>query len=257
MDIITHTNGNFSVDSITVDSKFYFRGTDTAYALGYKNPQKAIRDHCNQKGVIKISTDTIKGSQNVNYISEGNLYRLIARSKLDKAIEFEEWIFDEVIPSIRKTGVYATDEMIDKIIDDPEMGIRLLTALKEERNKTKTLEKECEVFKERFEVDVPKIEFYKAITGSDDSIYIGDVAKVLNVEGMGRNNLFLYLRSKSILRYNNEPYQSYVERKYFERVESHYTAHGEIKLRLTTKVTPKGQTFIRKILRKDGYDTCN
>ena len=139
---------------------------------------------------------------------------------------------------------------IDEIIDNPELAIKALTALMEERNKTKMLEKELEI-------SVPKIEFYEAITGSDDSVHMSGVAKLLNVEGMGRNNLFLYLRGKSILRYNNEPYQEYVNRGYFDVVESHYIANGEDKIRLTTKVTPKGQEFILKILRKDGYDTCN
>ena len=251
MDIVTHTNGNFSVDSITVDGKFYFRGVHAAYALGYKNPRKAIRDHCNQKGVINISTDTIKGAQHVKYISEGNLYRLISRSRLESSIEFEEWIYEEVLPSIRKTGMYA----IDEIIDNPELAIKALGALMEERNKTKMLEKEREVFVNKIEMDAPKIEFYDVITGSEDTVYMSGVAKVLGVKGMGRNNLFQYLRDKKVLRYNNEPYQSYVDRRYFEVVERNYTVHGEDKIGLTTKVSPKGQEYILKLLREDGYDS--
>ncbi|MDP8209708.1 MAG: phage antirepressor KilAC domain-containing protein [Candidatus Stygibacter australis] len=249
MDIKTYTNGMYNIDTIVVDGDIYFRGDQTGYALGYKNPGKAIRDHCIQDGVRKVNIIIAGDNQLVTYISERNLLRLISSTRLESSIDFEEWIYEEVLPSIRNTCVYATDKMIDKIIDDPELGIRLFTALKEERNNKKP--------GKELEISAPKIEFYDAITGSKDSVYMYEVAQVLKVKGMGEMKLFKYLRYKSILMHNNEPYQRYMDRGYFECVVSHYTAHGEIKLRLTTKVTPKGQTFIRKILRKDGYDTRN
>ena len=95
-----------------IDGKEYFPATQCARLLGYKNPQEAIRDKC--KGVRKTLTPTAGGSQEINYIPEGDLYRLIVSSKLPAAEKFERWVFEEVLPSIRKTGGYGVN--IEQII---------------------------------------------------------------------------------------------------------------------------------------------
>lgn len=87
-----------------IDGKPYFVGTDVAKALGYSNPRKAILDHC--KGVTKRDTPTSSGIQSMSYINEGDLYRLIMKSKLPSAEKFEAWVMDEVLPTIRKAGSY-------------------------------------------------------------------------------------------------------------------------------------------------------
>jgi prophage antirepressor-like protein len=92
------------IRTIEIDGKPYFVGTDVAKALGYSNPRKAIIDHC--KGVTKRDTPTSSGIQSMSYINEGDLYRLIMKSKLPSAEKFESWVMDEVIPTIRKTGSY-------------------------------------------------------------------------------------------------------------------------------------------------------
>lgn len=92
------------IRTIEIDGKPYFVGTDVAKALGYSNPRKAILDHC--KGVTKRDTPTSSGAQSMSYINEGDLYRLIMKSKLPSAEKFESWVMDEVLPAIRKTGSY-------------------------------------------------------------------------------------------------------------------------------------------------------
>nr|DAW62260.1 MAG TPA: repressor domain protein [Caudoviricetes sp.] len=92
------------IRTIEIDGKPYFVGTDVAKALGYSNPRKAILDHC--KGVTKRDTPTSSGVQSMSYINEGDLYRLIMKSKLPSAEKFESWVMDEVLPEIRKTGSY-------------------------------------------------------------------------------------------------------------------------------------------------------
>ncbi len=87
-----------------IDGKPYFVATDVATALGYTNPRKAVNDHC--KGVTKRDTPTSSGVQSMSYINEGDLYRLIMKSKLPSAEKFERWVMDEVLPQIRKTGSY-------------------------------------------------------------------------------------------------------------------------------------------------------
>lgn len=90
---------------MVIDGKEYFPATQCAKLLGYKNPQEAVREKC--KGVRKMLTPTAGGSQEANYIPEGDLYRLIVSSKLPAAEKFERWVFDEVLPSIRKNGGYG------------------------------------------------------------------------------------------------------------------------------------------------------
>lgn len=99
------------VRTITEQGKTLFCGSDVAKALGYKNPSKALGDHC--KGVTKRYTPTKSGEQEMNFIPEGDIYRLAAKSELPGADEFERWIFDEVLPTIRKTGQYTARPMTD------------------------------------------------------------------------------------------------------------------------------------------------
>lgn len=115
---------------VEIEGKPYFVGKDVANALGYSNPRDAILRHC--KGVVKH--DSFKeGGQMIALISEGDMYRLITHSKLESAERFEGWVFDEVLPAIRKHGIYATDNVINNILNNPDFGIELLTKLKEER----------------------------------------------------------------------------------------------------------------------------
>lgn len=113
-----------SVRTATMQGRHYFAATDVAVALGYKVPEKAIRTHC--KGVSVLDTPSAGGIQRVNYISEPDLYRLVIRSKLPAAEDFADWVFEDVLPVINRTGVYApaptlqeATRIIDQIIADP------------------------------------------------------------------------------------------------------------------------------------------
>jgi len=127
------------VRTVQENGKILFCGSDVAKALGYAIPTKAINTHC--KGVSKIEVPTNGGIQQMLFITEGDLYRLIASSKMEKAEEFEKWVFDEVLPSIRKNGIYATEITVEKMLSDPDFAIELLTALKKERAKRLEAEK--------------------------------------------------------------------------------------------------------------------
>lgn len=97
-----------------IDGKEYFPAHQCAKILGYSNPRDAVKRHCRPEGVVKYDTPTVSGNQSVNYINEGNLYRLIVGSKLPAAERFERFVFDEVLPSIRKTGGYGVN--IEQVI---------------------------------------------------------------------------------------------------------------------------------------------
>lgn len=121
-----------------IDGKCYFPATECAKMLGYSRPADAVRDHC--KGVVKMPTPSNGGIQEKGFISEGDLYRLIIRSKLPSAEKFERWVFDEVLPAIRKHGGYLTPEKVEEALLNPDTLIRLATELKDEREKRRALE---------------------------------------------------------------------------------------------------------------------
>ena len=233
------TNEQFGeIRTINLNGKDYFVGKDIAIALGYKNPRDAISRHC--KGVVKH--DGLKESgQSIALITEGDMYRLITHSQLPGAEKFESWIFDEVIPSIRKHGMYATDELLD----NPDLLIAAATKLKEERAARIEAEKKVKILK-------PKADFYDDVAGSKDSIEMGHVAKVLGIKNIGRNKLFEILRNKKILDRNNIPYQKFVDSGYFRVLEQKYTTpSGETKINIKTMVFQKGVDYIRKVVKED------
>lgn len=121
------------VRTLVINGEPWFVGKDVAEILGYSNTRKALADHVDEedKGVTKC--DTLGGVQDLTVINESGLYSLILSSKMPNAKKFKSWVTSEVLPSIRKHGIYATDNVIDNILNNPDFGIQLLTKLKEER----------------------------------------------------------------------------------------------------------------------------
>ena len=114
-----------------------FCGNDVAKALGYAVPRKALFDHC--KGVLKRNIPTNGGIQEMSFIPESDIYRLVFSSKLPTAEKFTDWVTTEVLPSIRKHGAYMTPDTMQRFIADPDFAIGLLTALKDEQAKSRAL----------------------------------------------------------------------------------------------------------------------
>lgn len=218
------------IRTIEIEGKIFFVASDIAKALGYQNPSKAISDHC--KGVTKRYIPTNGGKQEMNVIPEGDIYRLAAKSELPGAEEFESWVFDEVLPAIRRDGMYS---LIPKTY--PEA----LRAYADEVEKRQLAESQIAIM-------APKAEFFDAVADSKDAFDIGSAAKVLNV-GIGRNRLFEFLRDKQVLMDNNQPYQKYVDRGYFRTIEQKYNKpDGSTQINIKTLVYQKGLDFIRKLL---------
>lgn len=127
---------------LLVDGKEYFPATECASLLGYKTPRDAIIKHC--KGVVKCDSSLDKRIKYKNYIPESDLYRLIVKSKLPSAERFEKWVFEEILPAIRKHGGYLTPEKIEEVLLNPDTIIKLATNLKNEQQRRKELEIEVE-----------------------------------------------------------------------------------------------------------------
>ena len=129
-----------SVRIIDENGKYLFCGTDVARALGYAIPTKAVNTHC--KGVSKMEAPTNGGIQKLLFIPEGDVYRLIVHSKLPSAERFERWVFDEVLPTIRKHGAYMTKEKLWEVATSPEALLKLCSELLAEREENAALREE-------------------------------------------------------------------------------------------------------------------
>ena len=126
-----------SIRVIEENGKYLFCGSDVAKALGYARPNDAVSRHC--RATVKRSSPISGKLQEINFISEGDVYRLIVHSKLPSAERFERWVFDEVLPIIRKHGAYVTQEKLWEIATSPEALLKLCTDLLAEREKNTAL----------------------------------------------------------------------------------------------------------------------
>lgn len=136
-----------------------FCASDVAKALGYKNPTEAIQDHC-KRVVERCTSDLLGRRQTMKFVPEGDIYRLTASSKLPGAEKFESWVFDEVLPSIRKHGAYMTPETLEAAILNPDTMIRLCTALKDEQDKRKALEAANAALEVDLAIAQPKADYF-------------------------------------------------------------------------------------------------
>ena len=232
------------VRTTIINDEPYFVGKDVAEILGYQRPTKAIMDHVDQDDKTGAQIGTSGQIRNMIVINESGVYSLIFSSELPTAKKFKRWVTSEVLPAIRKHGAYATAPTIDKILDDPDYGIRLLQNLKEEREKRKALEAQNAVM-------IPKAVFADAVTTSDSCILIGDLAKLLRQNGVeiGQKRLFDWLRNHGFLIKRrgadwNSPTQRAMEMGLFEIKETAIThSDGHVTISKTTKVTGKGQIY--------------
>ena len=243
-ELMVFNNKEFGkIRTIEIDEKIYFVGKDIANILGYSNTKKAITDHVDDddKGVTKC--DTLGGKQSLIIINESGLYSLILSSKMPKAKQFKHWITAEVLPSIRKHGMYATKDLLD----NPDLAIEAFKRLKEEKDNNKLLA-------EKLESQKDKVLFAESVETANDSVLIGDLAKLLKQNGtdIGQNRLFEWLRENGYLIKNgdsrNIPTQKAMDKKLFEIKErTIISPNGHTKIIRTTKVTGKGQIYFINI----------
>lgn len=237
---IFNSNEFGEIRVLDINSEPWFVGKDVAEVLGYSNPQKAIRMHIDEddKGVNEM--DTPGGIQKTTIINESGLYSLILSSKLPNAKKFKKWVTGEVLPTIRKHGMYATEELLS----NPDLLISVAQELKVEREKRKILEAERETNK-------PKVLFADSVQSSKKSILVGDLAKLIKQNGVdiGQNRLFAWLRKEGYLISRrgesfNTPTQKSMELGILEIKEStHVNPDGSVRLTKTPKVTGKGQIY--------------
>lgn len=231
-----------SIRTIEGDGKILFCASDVAKALGYAKPQNAVAAHC--KGALKRGIPTNGGLQDMTFIPESDIYRLVFGSKLPTAEKFTDWVTDEVLPSIRRNGAYMTPEVIERTLTDPDYIIQLATTLKEEQQRRRLLERQAEA-------DRPKVLFADAVSASHTSILVGELAKLLRQNGVniGQNRLFAWLRDNGYLIRRsgtdyNMPTQRSMEMGLFSIKETAISrSDGSVTVSKTVKVTGRGQTY--------------
>jgi prophage antirepressor-like protein len=225
------------LEVINVEGKPYFPATEVAKVLGYSNTQKAVRDHCKEKGCMIRSVLTNGGTQQKKYIDEGNLYRLITRSQLPEAEKFESWVFDEVLPIIRKTGGYVADE-----------DLFVQTYLPQADEQTKTLFKLTlqTVRKQNEQISImqPKVDYFDTLVERNLLTNFRDTAKELKVKervfiSWLLERGYVYRDAKGKLKPYSQHTPSLFEVKEYER-------NG--KAGVQTLITPKGRETFRLLI---------
>lgn len=237
-----------SVRTAVIGDEPFFVGKDVAEILGYSNPQKALRDHVDEEDKTLNDSFTVNGTKGV-LINESGLYSLILRSQLPKAQKFRRWVTSEILPSIRRHGMYATDELIA----NPDLAIAAFTALKEEREKRLALEEVAAVQKQQIAEMQPKATYYDVVLRCKDAVNISVIAKDYGWSAQKMNE---YLHQKGIQYKQSDIwllYQKYAGCGYTKTNTHIYEdSCGKEHTKVHTKWTQKGRLFIYSLLKADG-----
>ena len=225
------------IRTITKDGEPWFVGKDITEKLGYQNGSRDIARHVDEDDQIVISIPGDTQNRNMLVINESGLYSLVISSKLPNAKKFKKWVTSEVLPSIRKNGGYIANQ--EQMTPEQIVANALVVA----HNIILQKERQIEEMK-------PKAEFFDAVADSKTAISMNEVAKVLNIKGYGRNNLFEFLRENKVLDRWNVPYQRYVDNGWFRVIEQHYQKNGEPIVTTKTLVYQKGVDGIRKMIER-------
>lgn len=227
----------------------WFVAKDVCEVLGHSNASMALERLDNDER----SKFNLGRQGETNIVNEAGLYALVLGSRKPEAHEFKRWVTHEVLPSIRRHGVYATDATIDHILNDPDFGIKLLTNLKDERARRREAERAIEAQK-------PKVLFADSVAASRTTILVGELAKILKGNGVdiGQNRLFQWMRDNGYLISRkgtdfNMPTQKAMELGLFFIKETNVQhSDGHITVNKTPKVTGKGQSyFVNKFLSRN------
>lgn len=234
------------VRTLKIDDEPYFVGKDVANILGYSNTRKALQDHVDledKKDGVTIR-DSIGRNQKPTVINESGLYSLILSSKMPNAKKFKHWVTSEVLPAIRKHGAYMTDEKAFDVVHNKN---GLADLLQQAADQLKQKDIQIEEMK-------PKAMLADAITASETSILVGEMAKILKKNGVntGQNRFFKWLRENGYLIKRkgtdyNMPTQKSMNLKLFEIKERTIVDGNSTRIVKTPKITGNGQQYFTNL----------
>ena len=249
---------NNEVRTKVINNEPYFALADVCKILDIGNPSDVVY-RLKKEGIELLErTDNLgfgrKRTYKMNFVNESNLYRCIFNSRKPEAEKFQDWVTSEMLPSIRKHGMYATDELIN----NPDLLIQVASKLKEEKEARRIAEEQAEQRRLLLEEQKPKVVFADAVATSQTSILIRDLAKLLKQNGVdiGEKRIFKWLRENGYLikqsKNGNTPTQKAMEQGLFEVKETSIThGNGIITTHFTSKVTGKGQIYFINKLKKE------
>lgn len=250
MELQVYKNAEFgSVRTTTIGGQPYFVGKDVAGILGYANTRKALIDHIDEEDKDDVTIrDAIGRNQTMTTINESGLYSLILSSKMPIVKKFKRWVTNEVLPAIRKHGLYATDDLIA----DPDLAIAAFTALKEEREKNNELMAAVAIGQQQIAEMKPKATYYDVVLKCRDAVNISVIAKDYGWSAIRMNE---YLHEKGIQFKQGDIwllYQKYAPNGYTKTNTHIYEdSKGIQHTKVHTKWTQKGRLFIYEQLKAD------
>lgn len=234
-----------SVRTVSIDGDAWFVGKDVAEILGYTNASKALDDHVDAEDKLNNESLSSLGQRGGWLINESGLYSLILSSHMPKARAFKHWVTSEVLPSIRKHGMYAMDE----IIANPDLAINALLALKEEREKRQQLELTAAVQRQQIAEMQPKASYYDLILQNKSTVPVTQIAKDYGLSARAFNELLHTLGVQYRFRKTWLLYQEYAEQGY---TQSRTYALDAEKSVMHTYWTQKGRLFLYDLLKSEG-----
>lgn len=246
-------NGN-QLRTVLIDNEPFFVGKDAAAAIGYSNTRKAIKDHVKGKYLREARIVTPSGMQNVTVISEPGLYQLAGESKLPSAEPFQDWVYEEVLPTIRKHGAYMTDAKLEEALLNPDTLINLATQLKEERQARLGLEKENSQLNLELAAATEKTTYLDLILESPDDILITQIAQDYGFSAVKFNRILNELRIQRKVNKQWVLYSRYMGKGYIgSRTQNYVDSKGQERTSITTTWKQKGRKFLYETLKKYGY----
>ena len=237
------------------DNLIYLNLEDVARGLGFTQVKNGI-EYVRWETVIKYCNEFSQQVGKDSFIPENIFYLLAMKGKNEVAKQFQLKVANEILPQIRQSGMYMTENIWNTLIKDPQKIGEILIEYGKVRKENEKLQLENQQKQEVIEYQKPKVDYYDKVTDSKKAVGMGEVAKLLkfknfNGRPIGRNILFGILRDNNVLDKYNQPYQNYVNQNYFEVRQTFNAFTGEPFY--TTLVTSKGIDYIFKLLRKLGY----
>ena len=242
-----------SIRTLNQNGEPWFVAVDACKSLDIGNPTQALaRLDDDEKSISLIPTEGNRGNPNLTIISEAGLYTLVLGSRKPEAKVFKRWITHDVIPTIRKFGMYATPSVIAEALSNPESIIRILTALKDEQDKRRDAEQVASILHAELVEVQPKVQFADDVAASKTCIMIREFAKLAVNAGydMGERRMYTWLRENGyLMRDGREPYQAHVDAGLFVVEETPVLARGTTFINRVTKITGLGQVHLMRRLR--------
>ncbi|HBL3540304.1 TPA: phage antirepressor [Enterococcus faecium] len=231
------------VRTILVNDEPYFVGKDVAEILGYERADNAIRNHVDDEDKLTHQISASGQNRNMTIINESGLYSLILKSKLPSAKKFKRWVTSEVLPQIRKHGMYATDELLN----NPDLLIEVATKLKEERTKRLIAEQRVNELQ-------PKADYYDRILNNKGLVTVSTIAKNYGMSAVSFNKLLHELgiqfnQSGTWLLYSKFQDKGYTHIEPFDYEDK----NGNRQVKTRMKWTQKGHIFLYETLKKNNY----